>query len=233
VRSSITSKSSQRGFASAPSADSRSAAQASIGQLLHKDWGFWRHHWPLATVRAVQIPKNFGPVDNTCHTISCAYGCAQNCSHPHAKHWLGAQPRPIPNHCTQTTQPGPESSTTRSPPPAARTSCCPQLAQPLLLLLKSLPRFLFRKRHCGRAVPHPDPDPGKRWVSLNPISFQVGLRRSTVVVRLPFRSSEWITGAGVCRRGTPHLMWGGAADVGLAVRGDEGTQWTWRRPQSA
>ena len=93
--------------------------------------------------------------------------------------------------------------------------------------------FFFRKRRWGRAVPHPGLDPGKRRVSLILISFQDGLRRSTVVVRLPFRSSERITGTGVRRRGIPRLTWGGAAEVGLAVRGDEGTQWTWRRPQSA
>jgi hypothetical protein len=93
--------------------------------------------------------------------------------------------------------------------------------------------LFFRKRRWGQAVPHPGLDPGKRRVSLLAISFEDGLRRSTVVVRLPFRSSKRITGTGVRRREIPRLTWSGAADAGLAVRGDEGTQWTWRRPQSA
>jgi hypothetical protein len=145
----------------------------------------------------------------------------------------GAQPRPIPNRYTRTTQLGPVSCTTWLAAPAAQTSCCPQLAQALILLLKSLLSLFFRKRLWGRAVPHPGIGPGKSRLSLLPISFQDGLRRSTVVVRLPFRSSELITGTSVRRREIPRLRWGGTAEVGLAVRSDEGTQWTWRRPQSA
>lgn len=51
-------------------------------------------------------------------------------------------------------------------------------------------------------------------MSLIPISFQDGVRRSTVVVRQPFRSSRRITGTGVRRRGV-HLTRGGAAEVAL------------------
>jgi hypothetical protein len=109
VRSSITSKSSPRGFASAPSADISG-----------------------------KIPKNFYLGLNTCHTIGCGYGCEQHCSHSDANHCLHAQPRPVPNRCTRTTQPRPVSCTTPSAPPAALTSCCPQLAQALILLLKYL-----------------------------------------------------------------------------------------------
>jgi hypothetical protein len=45
-------------------------------------------------------------------------------------------------------------------------------------------------------------------MSLSSISFQDGVRRSTVVVRQPFRSSKRIMGTGVRRRGLPHLTRG-------------------------
>jgi hypothetical protein len=51
-------------------------------------------------------------------------------------------------------------------------------------------------------------------VSLIPISFQDGLRRSTVVVRLPFRSSKRNTGTGVRRRGV-HLTRGDRLKLAL------------------
>lgn len=144
--------------------------------------------------------------------------------------------------CTTATdpQPLPTNHTTRprvmhnpvGSPSRADAMLSPTCTGPITVIEIST-SFFFRKRRWGQAVPHPGLDPGKRRVSLILISFQDGLRRSTVVVRLPFRSSERITGTGVRRRGIPRLIWGGAADVGLAVRGDEGTQWTWRRPQSA
>ncbi len=155
-----------------------------------------------------------------------------NCGQPSRRCRVRPQPRLIPKHCTQTTQSVRVSCTTRSAPSAAQTSCCPQRAQPLLLLLKSLHSLLFRKSCWGRAVPHPAFEAGKNRVSLIPISFQDGLRRSTVVVRQPFRSSGRMTGTGDRRR-EARLTTGGAADIRLAVRGDEGTQWTWRRPPSA
>src|ERR1700730_7942443 len=69
--------------------------------------------------------------------------------------------------------------------------------------------FFFRKRLWGRTVPHPALDPGKRRVSLILISFQDGLRRSTVVVRLPFRSSGTDYGRGRPSAGNtaPHVGW--------------------------
>ena len=114
-----------------------------------------------ALIVAPNIQKTSGTATHTCHTVGCGYRCAQT-AHTLPQPPVGAQPRPIPNRCTRTTQPGPVSSTTRSAPPAAQTSRCPQHAQALILLLKFLHSFFFRKRHWGRAVPHPGLDPGKR-----------------------------------------------------------------------
>jgi hypothetical protein len=156
--------------------------------------------------------------------VGCGYSCEQ-AAHTSAATTLSLHNRgPIPIRCTRTPQPDVVSSTPRPAPPAAQTSCCPQRAQALILLLNSLVRLFFRKRAWGRVVPHPRRCPGQTRVSLIPISFQDGVRRSTVVVRLPFRSSERITGTGVRRReiSAPHGVL--AAEVSLAVRGDEGTQ---------
>jgi hypothetical protein len=162
----------------------------------------------------------------------CAYRCAQTAHTHRANARPVHRPHRSPDRCTQSAQSIRVSCTTRSVPPAAQTACCPQLAQALLLILKSLQSFFFRNKCWGRPFPHPGIQARKTRVSLIPISFQDGLRRSTVVVRQPDRRSERIAGAGVRRRG-PRLTRGGAAEVSLAVRGDEGTQWTWRRPPSA
>ena len=61
--------------------------------------------------------------------------------------------------------------------PAAQTSCCPQHAQALILLLRSLHSFFFGKGTWGRAVPHPHVDARTPRVSLIPISFQDGAQR--------------------------------------------------------
>lgn len=66
---------------------------------------------------------------------------------------------------------------------------CPQNAQALILVLRSLHRFFFEIQRWGRPV-------HTRRLSLDPlglsgfaISFQDGVEGSTVVLRLPLRSS--------------------------------------------
>jgi hypothetical protein len=164
--------------------------------------------------------------------LGCAYPCAQTADTRRPNTRPVHRPDRSPTAAHTATQFSCVSYTARSAPPAAQTACCPQLAQALLLILKFLHSLFFRKSCWGRAVPHPGIGARTTRVSLIPISFQDGLRRSTVVVRQPYRPSEWITGTGVRRRG-PRPTRGGAAEVSLAVRGDEGTQWTWRRPPSA
>jgi hypothetical protein len=123
-----------------------------------------------------------------------------NSSHSRRNHSGRCTGAAIPIHCTRTTQAGAVSCTPRPTPPTALTRRCPHHAQALILLLKSLHSFLFRNRAWGGTTPHPRPGPEQTRLSLTPISFQDGVRRSTVVVRLPFRSSERITGTGVHRR---------------------------------
>ena len=161
---------------------------------------------PQLGILRPRIPKNFRHVGTTRHSSGLWIPLWGNCAHSSHKRPVGPQPRSIPNRCTRTTQSVPVSCTTRSALPAAQTPCCPQIAQALLLLWKSLRSLLFRKRCWGRAVPHPGLQASKTSVSLTPISFQDGLRRSTVVVRQPVRSSERFTGTGVRRRGSPGVQ---------------------------
>jgi hypothetical protein len=187
----------------------------------------------LADFAAAQISKNFRPAGTTSHSEKLWIPLCANFAHLPCGHSVRPQPRPLPNHCTRTTQSGRVSYTTRSAPPAAQTPCCPQRAQALLLLLKFLHSLLFRKRGWGRAVPHRRSEPPKTRLSLHPISFQDGPGRSTVVVRQPVRSSERITGTGVRRRGSPRLTGVEPLKLALLFEVIEGTQWTWRRPPSA
>jgi hypothetical protein len=138
---------------------------------------------------------------------------------------------PQPLHTKHTIRPGVMHNPVGSP--SSTDAMLSTTCTGLITVIEITTSFFSRKRRWGWTVAHPGFGLGKRCVSLLPISFQVGVRRSTVVVRLPFRSSERITGTGVRRRGISRLTWGGAAEVGDAVRDDEGTQWTWRRPQSA
>ncbi len=91
-------------------------------------------------------------------------------------------------------------------------------------------KFVLQKRALGTSRSTPRITTSKPRVSLISISFQDGLRRSTVVVRQPVRSSKRSTGTGVRRRGAP-----GVEPLKLALLFEviEGTQWTWRRPPSA
>jgi hypothetical protein len=189
VRSSITSRSSPLGSVSAPSADShhRSHAEWCVAA---QDFGLLG---PQLAAGARSGAENSKKLVTRRHHQSqlglCIPLCA-NCGQIPDERPDGPQPRPIPNRCTRTTQSVPVSYTTRPARRAAQTSCCPHLAQALLLLLKSLRSLFFRKGCWGRAVPHPGFQASKTLMSLIPISFQERLRRSTVVVRQPDRSSE-------------------------------------------
>jgi hypothetical protein len=185
VKSSITSRSSPLGFVSAPSADHCRPRERRVAHC-RTSFGAYR---ALSAVSSRGISKNFGPAGISSHSTSLWIRLCGNCSHLSCGGPLRPQARPLPNRCTRTTQSVLVSCTSRPARQAAQTRCCPQRAQALLLLLKSLRSLFFRKGRWGRAVPHPVSEPRKTWVSLIPISFQDGLRRSTVVVRQPVRSS--------------------------------------------
>lgn len=65
---------------------------------------------------------------------------------------------------------------------------CPQLAQALILVLRSLHRFFFEIQAWGRPVHTRRPRLGQLGLSGFAISFQDGVEGSTVVLRLPLRS---------------------------------------------
>src|ERR1700739_1826540 len=67
---------------------------------------------------------------------------------------------------------------------AAPRPTCPQNAQHLILLLRSLHRFFFEVRRWGRALRRHRGAHRRRGLSAFTISFQDGRRRSTVVLRL-------------------------------------------------
>jgi hypothetical protein len=203
-----------------------------VARPLHEIWDEWLHIRPLAHFDAAKFQKTSTPSVPRVTAPGCAYRCAQTAHTRRANTGRVHRPDRSPTAAHRTTQSARVSYTTQPVPPAAQTASCPQLAQALLLILKLLHSLLVRKSCWGQAVPHPGIEARKTRVSLIPISFQDGVRRSTVVVRQPYRPSERITGTGVRRRGPRHTR-GGAAEVSLAVRGDEGTQWTWRRPPSA
>ena len=102
-------------------------------------------------------------------------------------------------HTNHTT--APLSSTTPPTSRAGPTSGCPQHAQDLILLLVSLRSFFFEKtsgdspssppRYCRTEDPR----------VTRSISFQDGVRSSTVVVRLPFRLSQRVAETGIRQPG--------------------------------
>ncbi len=108
------------------------------------------HHPHSAAVEALsagrrQNAKNFGHCQPTSHTAACGYGCAQPACAP---------PSPSRSACTTEGNPQPlhidhttihSSSTVGRLTPAAQTSCCPQRAQALILLLRYLRSFFLEK----------------------------------------------------------------------------------------
>jgi hypothetical protein len=104
---------------------------------------------------------------------------------PRARCTTATDPQPL--HTNHTTRPRVMHNPVGSPS-SADVMLSPTCTG-LITVTEISTSFFFRKRRWGRAIPHPGLDPGKRRVSLILISFQDGLRRSTVVVRLPFRSS--------------------------------------------
>ncbi|MDT5411230.1 MAG: hypothetical protein QOG14_3450, partial [Mycobacterium sp.] len=151
------------------------------------------------------------------------------CRQPLASCTTATSPQPL--HTNHTTQPRVMHNAVGSP--AAQTSCCPQLAQALLLLLKYLQVSSLENGTGDR----PFHTPVSTRESAECRRFRLAFKMGSDALRLwfdcrfgrrnglPARAS--VGGEYRASRG------GGAADVGLAARGDEGTQWTWRRPQSA
>lgn len=199
MRSSITSKSSPPGSASAPSADYCPSTDATRGVLLPEIWCFGT----VPGARTAEISKKLWTRRHHQSQQRLWMTMCANCAQFDDERPVRPQPQPIPNRCTQTTQSVPVSCTTPPASPAAQTPCCPQHAQALILLLKSLHSLFFRKGRWGRAVPHLAIQARNPRVSLHPISFQECLRRSTVVVRRPGSAVGVITGTGVRRRGFP------------------------------
>lgn len=110
---------------------------------------------------------------------------------------------------------------------AARRRTCPQTAQALILVLRSLHRFFFEEQPWGRRVSQHPQSAHPLGLSAFAISFQDGRRSSTVVIRLPLWTSWRMT----CPR---RLLRGPASGDGRLAAGfeflvGEGTLWTWRR----
>jgi hypothetical protein len=114
---------------------------------------------------------------------------------------------------------------------AAPSPNYPQNAQPLLLLLRSLRCFFFEVHRWGHLVAERSRNRHLRGLSAPASSFQVGLRRSTVVLRLPLRSSSHYPPAAFVP-GAP-ASGGLRLATGFEVLVGEGTLWTWRRQELA
>ena len=114
---------------------------------------------------------------------------------------------------------------------AAPRRCCPQNAQALILVLRYLHRFFFEIQAWGRAVHLRRLGLRQLGLSGFAISFQDGVEGSTVVLRLPLRSS--------LANHTPSAfvvepVLAGAASQWIRERWvGEGTLWTWRRQRLA
>jgi hypothetical protein len=110
---------------------------------------------------------------------------------------------------------------------AAPGRSCPQIAQALILVLRSLHRFFFEEQPWGRRVSQHPRSARPLGLSAFAISFQDGLRSSTVVIRLPLWTSWRVT----CHR----RSWRGPASgdgrlaAGFEFLVGEGTLWTRRR----
>lgn len=134
--------------------------------------------------------RNFSPVCHTGHTQGM---CAELCTTPGGS---GVVP---PRACTARVRPhrlnmSPTAAPTVIHTPTHRASCggdrCPQNAQALLLLLRSLHRIFFEIQPWGRSVHTLRRGRRQPGLSAFAISFQDGPRGSTVVLRLPLRSSS-------------------------------------------
>lgn len=114
---------------------------------------------------------------------------------------------------------------TRPMPARCARAGCPQIAQPLILILRSLRSFLFEVRPWGHSSLTPAEVAPQRGLSPSTVSFQVGLRSSTVVVRLLLRPSWRITEPAAFVTEGPQRR-PGELGTDLDVTLGEGTQWT-------
>jgi hypothetical protein len=128
----------------------------------------------------------------------------------------------------------PTSSTTHIAPPTGLTPHCPQHAQALILLLRSLRSFFFEKTSGDGRVPNPCTATSMTRESLDRLAFKMASEALRLWFDFRFgcrdglRGQAFVTGEYPIPRGMVQRM-----DLAWLVRSYEGTLWTWRRPKSA
>lgn len=151
--------------------------------------------------------------------------------HPHVTVPCTTKRDPQPVHTNHTGLPA--SSTTHPAFPTGPTPRCPQHAQALILLLKFLRSFFFEKTSGDGSLPHRLTVATLTRESLDRLAFKMPLEALRLWFDFRFGCRDGVTGTGVRHRGVPHPTRNGVADeLSLAVRGYEGTLWTWRQPKS-